>query len=163
MKSIFDEFTKFDRFMIGSDQFMKQIGDMVNLSTKTLTNFPPYNIKKVSDNRYVIEMAVAGFGKQDIDIELNDNTLVIKGNSSNDDEDSTYLYKGLADRAFTRQFKLAENIEVKNADLINGVLKVWLDFLAPQITSKKIDINDSETNTPKSDVEFLVEETKEGK
>jgi molecular chaperone IbpA len=109
-----------------------------------IPTYPPYNIKKVDENKYVIEMAVAGFGKQDLELELQDGTLTIKGNVSSEDAD--YIYKGIAERAFTRQFTLADTVEVKNADLINGMLKIWLErFIPEEKKPKKISIGDTET------------------
>ena len=136
----------FDKFFVGSDRVLKQFNDLAE-TTKTLTNYPPYNIKKVDDNKYVIELAVAGFGRQDIDITLEDNKLVVKGkyetldDLAKDGENQTYLFKGISDRAFTRQFTIADTIEVKNADLINGMLKIWLEAIIPEHKKpKKISI-----------------------
>jgi molecular chaperone IbpA len=135
----------FDKYFVGSDRMFKQLKDLTE-TTKTLTNYPPYNIKKVDENKYVIELAVAGFGKQDIDITLEDNKLVIKGKISGDpngDYETSYLHKGIADRGFTRQFTLADNVEINNANLINGMLKVWLEHVIPESKKpKKIDIVD---------------------
>jgi molecular chaperone IbpA len=108
-----------------------------------MTNFPPYNIKKAKENKYVIEMAVAGFGKQDIEITLEKNKLIIKGNTKADADESSYVFKGIADRGFTRHFTLADNVVIDNAQLLNGMLKVWLDHVIPESQKpKKIDIAD---------------------
>ena len=131
-----------DKHFIGFDTFNKTIQDTFALAQKTAANYPPYNLKKVTDNRYVVEMAVAGFGKQDIEITLDDNKMVIKGNSSSDDE-GTVLHKGIADRAFTRTFSLADNIVIENAQYINGILKIWLNHIIPEANKpKKIEIDD---------------------
>jgi molecular chaperone IbpA len=112
------------------------------------TSYPPYNIKKVEDNKYVIEVAVAGFGKQDLELELQDSTLTIKGNTTldtvlEDGVDVTYLYRGIANRNFTRKFTLADSVEIKNAQFINGLLKVWLENVIPESKKpKKIDISE---------------------
>lgn len=138
---------------VGFDSLFKSLEDMHRSVAKVAsTSYPPYNIKKVSDNKYVIEVAVAGFGKQDIDIEFLDGTLVIKGNTSldtltKDGTDVSYLYKGIAERAFTRTFRLADTVEIKNAELINGILKVWFESFVPEKKARKIDIND-ETDQP---------------
>ena len=131
---------------------------------KAIPSYPPYNIKKVSENKYVIELAVAGFGKQDLEMELNEGVLSIKGRTSldtltKDGVDQTYLYKGIADRAFTRQFTLADTVEIKNAELINGMLKVWLENIIPEHKKpKKIDIEDkaADASAP-STKQFLTE------
>jgi molecular chaperone IbpA len=99
-------------------------------------------------------MAVAGFGKQNIDIELANNNLTIKGGLSLDQLDptnpGTYIYKGIADRSFTRKFSVADTVEVKNAELINGMLKIWLETIIPDDKKpKKIDIVDNSLPTKK--------------
>ena len=96
-------------------------------------------------------MAVAGFGKQNIDIEIANNTLTVKGGLTLDQLDPStpmqYLYKGIADRSFTRKFTLADTVEVNNAELINGMLKLWLENIIPEEKKpKKVDIVDK--NTP---------------
>ena len=88
-------------------------------------------------------MAVAGFGKQDIEITLEKNKLIIKGNTKTDADESSYVFKGIADRGFTRHFTLADNVVIDNAQLLNGMLKVWLDHVIPESQKpKKIDIVD---------------------
>ena len=133
-----------DRYIVGLDNVMKKMAEGASIMANTaLTSFPPYNIKKIEDNKYVIEMAVAGFGKQDLEITLEDSKLLIKGNttsSTEDTEKSQYLYQGIAARPFTRAFTLADNVEINNAELINGMLRVWLDCLVPQPNVKKIDV-----------------------
>ena len=154
---------------VGFDSIFKSFEDMHRTMSKaTINSYPPYNIKKVADNKYVVELAVAGFGKQDIDVELNKNTLVIKGSTTldtltKDGTDVTYLHKGIAERAFTRSFQLADTIEIKNAELINGILKIWLEALVPNDKSRKIDIKDESTRNAKlseydkEDSQFLTE------
>lgn len=133
---------------VGFDEAFRNLENVTRTIQKSMPSYPPYNIKKVADNKYVIELAVAGFGKQDLEMELKDGVLSIKGHTSldsltKDGVDQTYLYKGIADRAFTRQFTLADTIEIKNAELINGMLKVWLENIIPEHKKpKKIDITD---------------------
>lgn len=143
---------QFDKFFIGSDQLhrtLKQTADFI--ANTAVTNYPPYNIRKTADNKYVIEMAVAGFGKQDIEMTLEQNRLVIKGQTGTDTEDKNYLYKGIADRGFARQFTLSDNVIIDNAQLINGMLKVWLEHIIPESQKpKKIDIQDFNEDTKKT-------------
>ena len=133
---------------VGFDEAFRNLENVTRTIQKSMPSYPPYNIKKVADNKYVIELAVAGFGKQDLEMELKDGVLSIKGHTTldtvtKDGVDQTYLYKGIADRAFTRQFTLADTIEIKNAELINGMLKVWLENIIPEHKKpKKIDITD---------------------
>jgi molecular chaperone IbpA len=102
------------------------------------TGYPPYNISKTKDNDYEITLAVAGFKKSDIEIELEEGTLKISGTSQVlDGKEVEYLHKGIAERNFIRTFKLAEFVEVKSAKLEDGILRVKLfrnipDALKPQ-------------------------------
>jgi len=146
-------FKDFDRFFVGFDPIVKKIATAAEQAAKLAqeAKYPPYNIKKVDENRYVIEMAVAGFGKQDIELELVGDKLVIKGNAKSGDEalpDGTYpayLYHGLAQRPFTRHFTLADNVEVAGAQLLNGILKIGLEAIIPEENKpKKIDITTDE-------------------
>lgn len=126
---------------IGFDNVFKKLNDMNTLGLKGIA-FPPYNILKVDENKYVIEMAVAGFNKSSLSIELNGGVLKITGSSEPlNDGGGYYLYKGIADRAFTRTFSLADTVEVKNAELVNGMLKVFLENIIPEENKpKKIEI-----------------------
>lgn len=140
--------------MIGSDQILKQMQETLENLPKVPT-YPPYNIRKVEDNKYVIEIAVAGFGRQDIEITTQDGVLAVKGQVNNEAGNEDYIFKGIADRAFTRTFTLADTVEVKNADLFNGMLKIWLERLIPEEKKpKKIDINADKEPSKK---EFLAE------
>jgi len=147
----FAELDKFSKFFVGADKFAQKIHETVEHIQKTATAYPPFNLKKTDDNVYVIELAVAGFGKQDVELTLEDNKLVIKGNTTldtltEDGIDVQYLHKGIADRAFTRTFSLADNVVVNNAEMINGVLKIWLEHIIPEDKKpKKIDITDADT------------------
>jgi molecular chaperone IbpA len=119
--------------------------------------YPPYNIKKVDENRYVIELAVAGFGKADIDIELQEGKLSILGKCDSA-ESTEYLYKGIAERGFKREFTLADNVEVKSSSLANGMLKIWLEaFIPEEKKPKKVKIEDEDTEYPSQAAEFLAE------
>lgn len=144
-KPLSDYLKDYDRFFIGFDEQQKLLSKMHDDLTRGIPNYPPYNIKKIDDNKYSIEVAVAGFGKQDIEIELADSQLIIKGNTSEDQND--YLHKGIASRAFTRKFVLNDYLEVKNAELLNGMLKIFLERIIPDHKKpKKIDIKDTVDN-----------------
>ena len=134
-----------DPFTVGFDDVLTQIQELSQTAAKSVPGYPPYNIKQVKDNKYVIEMAVAGFAKQDIEITLKGNDLVIKGESK-DAEDEQFLWKGIANRAFQRTFTLNDKIEIKDAEIANGMLKVWLENIyKAQETIKKIAVKDKET------------------
>ena len=132
---------QYDPFTIGFDKIFDRFKDLQTQAAKAVT-YPPYNIKKTGENTYVIEMAVAGFGKQDIEITLEDNTLKINGNITNDGDEKNYLFKGIAERPFARTFTLADTVEIKNAELVNGMLRIFLDNLVPEKKTKKVDINE---------------------
>jgi molecular chaperone IbpA len=140
--TVFDTFFKQFPTMVGFDGMAKQLDDMQKSFAKVVT-YPPYNVKKIDENKYVIELAVAGFGKQDIEVELKEKVLSIKGNVNSDEKDDPfYLYKGIANRAFTRQFTIADTVEIQNAELVNGMLKIWLENMTPAPKSRKIEIKE---------------------
>jgi len=131
-----------DPFTVGFDDVLDQIRDVTETVAKVTPGYPPYNIKQVKDNKYVIEMAVAGFAKTDIEVLLEGNKLVIKGSvvDSSDDVDN-YIYKGIANRNFNRAFTLADKVEIKDAEIANGMLKVWLEnMVKAQDAVKKITV-----------------------
>ena len=134
------DFRKLDPFAVGFDEIFKDLQEMTQNTAKQFTAYPPYNIRQVKDNKYVIEMAVAGFAKTDIEITLEGNNLVVKGSAKElDADDGTFLHKGIANRNFTREFKLADKIEIKDAELTNGMLKIWLEnMIKAQDLIKKI-------------------------
>jgi len=130
-------FHKFDPFSVGFNDVFKDLQDMAK-NMKSVA-YPPYNIKQVSENKYVIEMAVAGFAKSDIEVTLEGNKLVVKGKSADDSTEENFLFKGIANRNFTREFKINDKIEIENAELANGMLKIWLqNMVKAQDLVKKI-------------------------
>jgi molecular chaperone IbpA len=140
-KIFFDPFS-FDlsKNAIGFETVLRRLQE-ANEYLPKIPSYPPYNIKKIDDEHYVIEMAVAGFGRSDLDIEIKDSVLTVTGSVQNADED--YIFKGIADRAFTRKFTLADSVVVKNAELVNGLLKIALEHFVPEEKkAKKIDILD---------------------
>ena len=107
------------RSTIGFDRLGRLLES--SLSTETVA-YPPYNIEKLGDNAYRITMAVAGFGADDIDLTVQDNSLTIRGKAGEELEGVQYLHRGIAGRAFERQFQLADHVEVQGAKLENGLL-----------------------------------------
>ena len=143
--SLFDFHKTLDPFTVGYDKFFKDIEEVTKNVTKNVPSYPPYNIKQVSKNKYVIELAVAGFAKSDIEVTLEGNKLVIKGSAKEDElkEEENFLFKGIANRNFTRSFTLADKIEIGQAEMVNGMLKVWLENLVQvQDTIKRIAIKE---------------------
>ena len=147
-----------DKFFVGFDDQFNRLAKMHDDLTKNIPNYPPYNIKKTGDNTYVVELAVAGFAKQDIEIELADGKMVIKGNVQSTEEEESFLFKGIANRAFTRTFALDDQVEVKDAEMFNGMLKVFLERIIPEHKKpKKIEVKEKASKT-KSSQQYLTEE-----
>jgi molecular chaperone IbpA len=142
--NLFD-FHKFDPFAVGYEKMFDDLQEMAKSMTK-LPTYPPYNIRQIKDNKWVIEVAVAGFSKSDIEVTLEGNKLVIKGASQyNAPEEGTFLHKGIATRNFTHEFKIADKIEIENAELANGMLKIWLEnLIKTQDMVKKISVKSKE-------------------
>ena len=132
-------FDPFRNLTVGFDNIFDQLS---SLSQFEIPKYPPYNIKKVDDNKYQLEMALAGFAKTDLEVEVKDNTLTVTGNSSDDTENTnSFVYKGIAQRAFTRQWALIDYLKVFNASFKDGVLVVDMELNLPEEKkSKKIEV-----------------------
>lgn len=134
-------FKDLDKFFVGFDEQFDRLAKLHDDVTKNIPNYPPYNIKKTGDNTYVIEMAVAGFARQDIEIEFIDDKLIVRGNTKEDNGD--YVFKGIANRAFTRTFALNDQIEIRDAAMFNGMLQIVLEKIIPEHKKpKKIEVKD---------------------
>ena len=103
----------------------------------TSTGFPPYNIRKEGDYNYVIEMALAGFGKKDIEVEVSEGTLSIRSVKENTEDDAT-IYRGISYRRFERKFTVADDVVVNSASLENGMLMVELERIVPEEKKPRI-------------------------
>lgn len=126
-------FKDFDKFFVGFEDTASHLQKLHEDLTKNIPNYPPYNIRKNGENSYTIELAVAGFAQNEIDIEIEGGKLVVRGNvTSTEPEDDNFLFKGIATRAFTRAFAIDDQIEVKDAELFNGMLKIALERLVPE-------------------------------
>ena len=107
-------------------------------------SYPPYNIEKTGDESYRLTMAVAGFGPDDIELTVKENTLLIAGRVTPEAEPTELLYRGIAGRAFERRFVLADHIVVEGADLKNGLLSVGLKRVVPEaMKPRRISVNGS--------------------
>lgn len=158
LKDVFgrDLFKDFDKVFVGFDDVYNRLAKTHDDLAKSIPNYPPYNIRKTGDNTYVIEVAVAGFAKQDIEITFEDNKLTVVGKSSDDGDN--FLFKGIANRAFTRTFALDDKIEIQDAALVNGMLKIALERIIPEHKKpKKIEVKETEGTSKKSKKELLVE------
>ena len=99
----------------------------------TATNFPPYNIVKTGDYTYDVELALAGFSKDDIDVEYKDNMLTVKSKEkSKDDDVDGMLHRGISKRWFSKAFTIADDVEVKGAELKDGLLKISMERIIPE-------------------------------
>ena len=123
------DFEKALGITVGFDSmFDRLFGDIQR--TETASGFPPYNIRKDEEEKYTIEMAVAGFSQDDLEVELKESVLTIRSKSEN--EDKEYLHRGIARRAFSRSFTLSDDVVVKGADLVNGMLTIDLERIVPE-------------------------------
>jgi molecular chaperone IbpA len=116
---------------VGFDNLFNELERLVEGTTpQRNTSFPPHNIIKVDDNKYVVEMAVAGFGQDEVNVEIQDGTLIVKGEKK-DHAEVDYLYRGIATRSFTKSSRLSETIEVRGAQFKDGILKIGLENVIP--------------------------------
>ena len=111
---------------IGFEDFFERFHRLPTINA----GFPHYNIKKAGEDKYILEMAVAGYKKSDIDVQVQDGVLSIEGISSEDKED--FVHKGIAKRAFKKQLQLSEYVECRGAKLEDGMLKVELNYNPPE-------------------------------
>lgn len=148
MRSAFD-FTPYRRSTVGFDRLF----DMLENSGlgNGGENYPPFDLRKTGDNDYCIELAVAGFKPDEIDITAQQNVLVVSGKKSeeSDKQGSDYIYRGIANRSFERRFALADHIQVKGADLKDGLLSIELVREIPEaMKPRKISVGGA---APKAD------------
>ena len=116
-------------FSVGFDSFFDRFFDM-DLTRDS--GYPPYNIRKINEAQYVIEIALAGFSKEDIEVEVTEGNLAIRSKEEKEtDEDDSFVHKGIAKRSFLRSFTLSDDIIVKGADLKDGMLIINLEKVIP--------------------------------
>ena len=123
------DFAPLFRTAIGFDRLART---MDAVSGGSDLSYPPYNIEKTGDDSYCLTMAVAGFGQDDIELTVKDNTLFVVGRAGNESRKAEVLYRGIAGRAFERRFVLADHIVVDGADMQNGMLCVALKRVVPE-------------------------------
>jgi molecular chaperone IbpA len=119
------------RSTIGFDRLSRLMDAATRVDNAALA-YPPYNIEKTGEDAYRLTMAVAGFGRDEIDITVHENTLTVTGKSKTEEEESRYLHRGIARRAFERRFSLADHLKVVGASLDNGMLHVDLVREVPE-------------------------------
>jgi len=132
------------RSSIGYDRLGSLLDSALRASDHS-AGYPPYNIEVLDENHYAITLAVAGFANNELDISVENNVLSIRGQKQGDESERNYLHQGIANRAFERKFNLAEHVEVTQADLDNGLLKVSLLREIPEaMKPRTIAINGSD-------------------
>lgn len=136
-------------FLLGFDQFERTIDRISKLSSDS---YPPYNIEQISSTILRITIAVAGFEKNELDISLEGNQLLIRGSRTESDSEKIYIHRGIATRQFQRNFVLAEGIKVEGATIENGLLNIDLVQPVSQEQSKKIEIKDSSLKVSKKNL-----------
>ena len=118
------------RQAVGFDSLFERL-DRTFVNSKTDGNYPPHNIIKVDDTHYAIQVAVAGFAEDELDVEFKDNIITVKGEKKTKDEQE-YIHRGIGLRSFTRNFPVGENMEVKGATVVNGILAISIEHVVPE-------------------------------
>jgi len=138
--SIAEYFPNVEAWSVGFDREWRLLEDMQNRFMGGTSSYPPYNIKQLAEDRYEIEVAVAGFTKSELQVELNNNQLAVEGskNISDDMADGSYVYKGIAGRQFRQTFALADHVKVIGSELKDGILKIDLERQLPEEKKPRI-------------------------
>jgi HSP20 family molecular chaperone IbpA len=129
-------------FLLGFDHFERAVDRIAKMSAE---GYPPYNIEQIGENRLRITLAVAGFGERDLQIQIENNQLTVRGRQE-EAGDRVYLHRGIAARQFQRSFVLAEGIEVTGAELDNGLLHIDLSRPEPESRVKTVEIKSAKAS-----------------
>ena len=136
MKNNLSIFNNLRPLTVGFDDMFDHFEHMMDDSFfgRSVANFPPYNIVKTGDNTYDVELALAGFNKKDIEIEYKENVLTVKSKKQEEtkDEDGNIIHRGISKRMFSKSFTIANDVEVKGAELKDGLLKVSMERIIPE-------------------------------
>jgi len=142
------DFSPLFRSTIGFDRLTRLVDAATRVDNSALT-YPPYNIEKTGEDSYRLSMAVAGFAPEEIDLTVQENSLLVTGKAKKEDENGRYLHRGIARRAFERRFSLADHIKVVGANLENGMLHVDLAREVPEAAKpRKIAIGTGQPEQP---------------
>ena len=130
-------------FSIGFDDMSDQFENMLgNGNLAMQSNYPPYNIRKTGNDKYSIEVALAGFSKKDVEVEFEDNLLTVRTKQVNKSEDKNVngeiLHKGISQRQFARSFTIADDVKVNGAELKDGLLTIACERIVPEYKKKKL-------------------------
>ena len=121
-------------FSVGFDSIFDEFDRVLESTERHNPNYPPYNIHKINENEYKIEVALAGYSKDDIELELKDNTLTVRNKQKEkivNENTNGMIHKGISTRQFERAFTISEDIKIKNAELKNGLLNIDLERIIP--------------------------------
>ena len=129
--SLFDNFNQLTPYAVGFDRVFDNLTRYVD-NNATSTGYPPYNIRKEGEYNYAIEMALAGFAREDLEIEVADGVLTIRSVKEKSDDDVSNIYRGISFRKFVRKFTIADDIVVNSAKMENGMLSVDLERIVPE-------------------------------
>jgi molecular chaperone IbpA len=155
------DFSPLFRTAIGFDR-LARLADTARAAADA-PSYPPYNIERTADDAYTLTMAVAGFGQDDIEITAQDNVLLIAGKAPQASDDSRFLHRGIAGRAFERRFVLADHIRVEGANLENGLLHVALRREVPEaLKPRRIAIGSTRPQQPAIEGRAEAANTQEG-
>ena len=136
-------FNSLKPFSVGFDDMFDQFENMLgNGSLAMQSNYPPYNIRKTGKDKYSIEVALAGFNKNDVEVEFEDNLLTVRTKQINKTEDKTengeIIHKGISQRQFARSFTIADDVKVNGAELKDGLLTISCERIVPDYKKKKL-------------------------
>jgi len=144
------DLTPLYRTMVGFDRMANMIDTAHRLDGAQ--GYPPYNIERVDENEFAVEIAVAGFAEDDLDIEIKEGVLTVAGRKSTPEDggDREFLHRGIAERGFIRRFQLADHVIVRGADLKHGLLRIQLERELPEaMKPRKIEIGAPQNSKPK--------------
>ena len=131
-----DFITSLTPFTVGMDRMFRDLEQFSNTYTASSTGYPPYNIEQIDEGKWVISMAIAGFGENDIEVSQKERNLTVKGKIEGKDDEKTcvdhFVHRGIANRSFERTFRLGEHVLVKDAILKNGMLTIDLEQEIPE-------------------------------
>ena len=142
MKNNLSIFNNLRPITVGFDDMFDHFEHMMDDSFfgRSVANFPPYNIVKTGENTYDVELALAGFNKKDIEVEYKENLLTVKSKKQAEtkDEDGNVIHRGISKRMFSNSFTIANDVEVKGAELKDGLLKVSMERIIPEHKKAKL-------------------------
>ena len=134
-------FNSLKPFSIGFDDMFDQFESMLDNGGLVQSNYPPYNIRKAGNDKYAIELAVAGFNKDDVEVEYEDNLLTVKTKDIKRSEEKNgdeVIHRGISQRSFARSFTIADDVKVNGAELKDGLLTISCEKIIPEIKKKRL-------------------------